>query len=150
MENSDIIYGKNSITEALIAGTREINKIIISKNIHSDSKINKIKELAQERSVIFQFVAKEKFQPYAEFNHQGVIAFVSPIKYEDLDDFLSKSHENSSLVIFSFSNNVCATLSNISMFSISIFCAVVYALSINNLISFPTSSITFSPNICNS
>ncbi len=99
MENSDIIYGKNSITEALIAGTREINKIIISKNIHSDSKINKIKELAQERGVIFQFVAKEKFQPYAEFNHQGVIAFVSPIKYEDLDDFLSKSHENSSLVI---------------------------------------------------
>lgn len=100
MENSEIIYGKNSITEALVAGNREINKIIISKNIHTDSKINKIKTLAQEKGIIFQFVAKEKFQPYSELNHQGVIAFVSPIKYADLDEFLeNKEHANSSLVI---------------------------------------------------
>lgn len=100
MENSDIIFGKNSITEALIAGNREINKILISKNIHNDAKINKIKELAQEKGIVFQFVAKEKFQPYAEFNHQGIIAMVSPINYVELDDFLdSKEHVNSSLVI---------------------------------------------------
>ncbi len=100
MENLDVIYGKNSVMEALIAGNREINKILISKNIHSDNKINKIKELAQERGIIFQFVAKEKFQPYAEFNHQGIIAQVSPVKYMELEDFLElKNHENSSLVI---------------------------------------------------
>lgn len=100
MEKQDIIYGKNSIMEALIAGNREINKILISKNIHTDVKISKIKELAQEKGIIFQFVAKEKFQPYAEFNHQGIIAQISPIKYMDLDEFLeSKSHETSSLVI---------------------------------------------------
>ena len=64
-------------------------------------KINKIKELAQERGIVFQFVAKEKFQPYAEFNHQGIIAQISPIKYYDLDEFLEKKeHTNSSLVIF--------------------------------------------------
>ena len=95
----DIIYGKNSVTEALISGTREINKILISKNIHSDAKLEKIKTLAKERGVIFQFVAKEKFQPYAEFNHQGVIAQISPLKYADLDEFLEQKHENSSLVI---------------------------------------------------
>ncbi len=100
MENTDIIFGKNSITEALIAGNREINKILISKNIHNDVKVNKIKELAQEKGIVFQFVAKEKFQPYAEFNHQGVIAMVSPINYVELDDFLnSREHTNSSLVI---------------------------------------------------
>ncbi|MBR5555594.1 23S rRNA (guanosine(2251)-2'-O)-methyltransferase RlmB [bacterium] len=95
----DIIYGKNSVTEALISGTREINKILISKNIHSDAKLEKIKTLAKERGVIFQFVAKEKFQPYAEFNHQGIIAQISPLKYADLDEFLEQKHENSSLVI---------------------------------------------------
>ncbi len=100
MENMDVIFGKNSITEALIAGNREINKILISKNIHNDAKINKIKELAQEKGIVFQFVAKEKFQPYAEFNHQGVIALISPITYTDLDEFLeSREHTNSSLVI---------------------------------------------------
>lgn len=95
-----VIFGKNSILEALLAGNREINKILISKNIHSDVKINKIKELAQSKGIVFQFVAKEKFQPYAEFNHQGIIAQISPIKYVELSDFLEgHNHENSSLVI---------------------------------------------------
>ena len=87
----DIIFGKNAITEALISGTREINKILISKNLHSDAKLEKIKTLAKEKGVIFQFVAKEKFQAYAEFNHQGVIAQISPLKYADLDEFLEKN-----------------------------------------------------------
>ncbi len=98
-DNNDIIYGKNAVMEALIAGDREINKILISKNIHSDNKLNKIKELAKENGVVFQFVAKEKFIPYAEFNHQGIIAQISPIQYKDLDDFLEESHQNASLVI---------------------------------------------------
>ena len=95
----DIIFGKNSVTEALISGTREINKILISKSLNSDAKLEKIKTLAKEKGVIFQFVAKEKFQQYAEFNHQGVIAQISPLKYADLDKFLEKNHENSSIVI---------------------------------------------------
>ena len=95
----DIIFGKNAITEALINGEREINKILISKSIHTDAKIEKIKTLAKERGIVFQFVAKERFQPYAEFNHQGVIAQISPLKYADLDEFLEQNHQNSSLVI---------------------------------------------------
>ncbi|MBQ8167843.1 23S rRNA (guanosine(2251)-2'-O)-methyltransferase RlmB, partial [bacterium] len=52
-----------------------------------------------KNGVVFQFVAKEKFQPYAEFNHQGVIAHISPIEYMELEDFLDKPHENAALVI---------------------------------------------------
>lgn len=96
--SGDVIYGKNSVTEALISD-REINKIIILKSIHSDSKLNKIKELAREKGIVFQFAGREKFQPYDEFNHQGVIAFVSPIEYMELEDFLEKPHQNSSVVI---------------------------------------------------
>ena len=94
----DIIYGKNSVTEALCAG-REINKIIISKTNHADAKLNKIIELAKQNNIVFQFVEKEKFSQYREFNHQGVIAYVSPIKYVELDDFLVQERENASLVI---------------------------------------------------
>ena len=90
MENVDVIYGKNSVLEALNVGNREINKILISKNIHSDIKINKIKELAANRGIVFQFVGREKFQPYEEFNHQGIIAMVAPIKYMELEDFIQQ------------------------------------------------------------
>ncbi len=94
-KNFDIIYGKNSVLEALNAGNREINKIIISKNIHTDVKIAKIKELAQSKGIIFQFAGKEKFQPYEEFNHQGIIAHISPIKYMELEEFLEQNKNKS-------------------------------------------------------
>ena len=98
-EQLEFIYGKNAVIEALLAGTREFNKILISKNIHSDPKLNQIKELAQQKGIIFQFVPTEKFQQWAEFSHQGVVAQISPIKYMDLDDFIEQKHENASLVI---------------------------------------------------
>lgn len=97
-EQIEIIYGKNAIIEALISGEREINKILISKNIHSDSKLNQIKELAQKNGIIFQFVPPEKFQGI-DGSHQGVIAHISPIKYTELEDFIAEKHENASLVI---------------------------------------------------
>lgn len=98
----EVIYGKNSILEALNADNREINKIIISKNIHTDAKIEKIKELAKIKGIVYQFVGRDKFQPYADFNHQGVIAYISPITYFTLEEFISThshSENNSSLVI---------------------------------------------------
>lgn len=98
-EKLEIIYGKNAVLEALVSGKREINKILIANNIHSDNKLNEIKKVAQERGIVFQFVAKEKLQQWAEYSHQGVIAQVSPIKYADLDEFIAQKHENSSLVI---------------------------------------------------
>lgn len=98
-EELEAIYGKNAVIEALTAGTREINKILISKNLHSDAKLNQIKELAQQKGVIFQFVPAEKFQQWSEFSHQGVVAMISPIKYTELEDFIEQEHENASLVI---------------------------------------------------
>lgn len=98
-KNNDIIYGKNSVLEALIAGNREINKILISKSIHSDAKLNQIKDLARQKGIVFQFVAREKFSQWDGFNHQGVIAQISPIKYTELEDFLEQKHENDSLVV---------------------------------------------------
>ena len=52
----DVIWGKNSVLEALSAGNREINKIFISKTLHSDTKLNTITDLAKEKGIVFQFV----------------------------------------------------------------------------------------------
>lgn len=87
----DFIYGKNSVLEALNAGNREINKILILKTVHADAKISKIKELAQQKGIIFQFVGREKFQDIREYNHQGVMAHISPVKYMDLEEFISEN-----------------------------------------------------------
>ena len=92
MEN--LIYGKNAIIEALESNTREFNRILISNTSRADEKVEKIKELAKANGVVFQFVGKEKLNQLApEARHQGIIAQVSPIKYQDLDEFIEK-HAN--------------------------------------------------------
>ena len=92
INTDDIIYGKNSVIEALNS-EREINKVLISKTNHSDEKIEEIKNLAQRKGIVFQFVGKEKFSLYNGLNHQGVIAQVAPIEYTELDDFIAR-HRN--------------------------------------------------------
>ena len=99
MENS-FIYGKNAIIEALESGTREFNRILISNTSRSDEKIEKIKDLAKSRGIVFQFVGKEKLNQIAqEGRHQGVLAQISPIKYCDLDDFIEQNSEELTSVI---------------------------------------------------
>ena len=98
MEN--LIYGKNAIIEALESDSREFNRILISNTSRADEKIEKIKELAKLKGVVFQFVGKEKLNQLAqEARHQGVIAQVSPIKYQDLDDFIEKNSEDLTSVV---------------------------------------------------
>ena len=91
MSEESVIYGKNAVIEALESGNREFNRILISNTSHSDEKIEQIKSLAKANSIVFQFVGKEKLNQLAQENrHQGVIAQVAPIKYDDLEDFISR------------------------------------------------------------
>ena len=101
MTDQSFIYGKNAIIEALETNSREFNRILISNTSRADEKIEKIKDLAKNNGVVFQFVGKEKLNQIAqEARHQGVIAQVSPIKYVDLDDFIEKHSEDlTSLII---------------------------------------------------
>ena len=94
MENT-VIYGKNAVIEALETGNREFNKILISQTSRADVKIEKIKELAKEQGIIFQFVAAQKLNQFVpDGKHQGVIAQISPVKYVALDDFIKHIGDN--------------------------------------------------------
>lgn len=102
MENNSLslIFGKNAVIEALENDDRTFNKILLSNTSHSDAKIEKIKELAQKRGIIFQFVATQKLnQLVQDGRHQGVIAQLAPIKYVDLDDFIEANRKEIAPVI---------------------------------------------------
>ena len=95
----DYIYGKNAVIEALLNNPKRVNKIIISKSTINDSKINEIIDMARINSVIFQILPKEHFSQYSDVANQGIVAFVSPVSYCDLYEFLSKKKNGYSRVI---------------------------------------------------
>ncbi len=94
IENADFIYGKNNVLELLKTNDRKVNKIMLLKTGHGDRRIDTIIQLARDNGVPFSFVPREKFKQYEDVSHQGVVAFVSPVEYVELEDFLQKETQN--------------------------------------------------------
>ena len=92
MSDSTLIFGKNSICEALLSNSRNFNRILISDNAGHDEKIEQIKTLAKQQNIVYQFVKKEKLnQLSGDTHHQGVVALVSPVRYTELEDFIERN-----------------------------------------------------------
>lgn len=91
MKNNDLIFGARAIIEALKAD-KEFNKILIDKSV-KNAFSQEIRFLAQERNVNVQYVPQEKLNSVSRKNHQGFIAFISPVTYHNLSDVIFKTFE---------------------------------------------------------
>jgi len=91
-EDIDKLEGRNSVIEALKAG-RPFNKILISKGDREGS-IKLITAMAKEKGIIVQEVDRLKLDSISTtYAHQGVIAYVAPRDYVELDDILKIAEE---------------------------------------------------------
>ncbi|WP_277300599.1 23S rRNA (guanosine(2251)-2'-O)-methyltransferase RlmB [Veillonella montpellierensis] len=83
------IVGKNAIREALRAN-RSIQRILIDDSKDS-SAFRDIISLAREQGVEIRIVKAKHLQRYADtIPHQGIVALVSSIKFQDLGDILQR------------------------------------------------------------
>ncbi|XOQ25711.1 MAG: hypothetical protein ACFWTM_05115 [Mitsuokella multacida] len=88
----DVLVGRNAVTEALKAG-RGINKILLA-NGDREGSITEIAALAKERGIVVQYVERAKIEALAGgHRHQGVLAYVAPVPYVELDDILKAAEE---------------------------------------------------------
>lgn len=86
----DVLIGRNAVTEALRAG-RGINKILLADG-DREGQVSEITALAKERGIILQFVERSKIESIAGgLRHQGVLAYVAPVAYAELEDILAKA-----------------------------------------------------------
>ena len=86
----DVLIGRNAVTEALRAG-RGINKILLADG-DREGQVSEIVALAKERGIVIQFVERGKIESIAGgLRHQGVLAYVAPVAYAELDDILTKA-----------------------------------------------------------
>ena len=83
----DVLVGRNAVTEALKSG-RGINKLWIASGDREGS-VAEIAALAKERGIVVQYVARAKIEALAGgHRHQGVLAYVAPVPYAELEDIL--------------------------------------------------------------
>lgn len=88
----DVLVGRNAVTEALKSG-RGINKLWIAGGDREGS-VAEIAALAKERGIVVQYVERAKIEALAGgHRHQGVLAYVAPVPYAELEDILKAAEE---------------------------------------------------------
>jgi 23S rRNA (guanosine2251-2'-O)-methyltransferase len=92
IDNSDIIYGRNPIFEALNSGMTVV-KVFLQNNIRGEMEVE-FRRKCKELEVPLSKVPPEKLRSLVgNVNHQGVVAFISPVKFYQLQDIISQSFE---------------------------------------------------------
>lgn len=82
----ECIFGIRAVIEA-IQQEKEIDKVMLRQGIRGEL-FQQLFTLVRERNIPFQYVPEEVFKPFADRNHQGVLAEVAPVPYQELDDVL--------------------------------------------------------------
>lgn len=92
MQKEEFIFGTRAVIEAIQQG-KNIEKILLKKGI-SNELIQQMSSLIRENNIPFQYVPLEKINRVTRKNHQGVIAYISPIEYSDIESVLPGIYES--------------------------------------------------------
>lgn len=81
-----MIFGIRAVIEAINSG-KEVDKVLLQKGERGDL-FKEAFDLIREHSIPFQYVPVEKLNRITRKNHQGVIAFISPVTFYDIENLL--------------------------------------------------------------
>lgn len=86
-----LIWGIHPIEEAL-AERKNFNKILINKDIHSES-MDSIFKLCRQLRIPIQKVPVQKLNTLTRKNHQGIIGLMSPVPFYKLEQIIPMVYE---------------------------------------------------------
>jgi 23S rRNA (guanosine2251-2'-O)-methyltransferase len=82
-----LIFGIRPVIEALAAG-KEFDKVFLQRGAQGDLQ-RELKQALQARAIKPKVVPQEKLNRLTRKNHQGVVAFLSPIVFHDLEETIT-------------------------------------------------------------
>lgn len=88
----DFIYGIRAVIEAVDAG-KTVNKLLIQAGLHGEL-LGELNQRLKGSDIVVQKVPLQKLNKITRKNHQGVIAFLSPVEYHSIEDILPAVYED--------------------------------------------------------
>lgn len=92
MNKEDFLFGTRAVIEAIKKG-KTIDRVLIRKGLRNEL-ITELQQLVRENQIVSQYVPIEKINRVTRKNHQGVIAFVSPVEFAEIENVLPGIYEN--------------------------------------------------------
>lgn len=97
MEHSQI-FGIRAVIEAIKSG-KTIDKVFINRELKSES-FNELRRLLDKEQISYSYVPSEKLNRLTRKNHQGVIANISPIAFENFENLVISVIESGKTPLF--------------------------------------------------
>ncbi|MBQ4803473.1 23S rRNA (guanosine(2251)-2'-O)-methyltransferase RlmB [Aquimarina sp. MMG015] len=98
MKNESLIFGIRAIIEAINSG-KTIDKLFIQKGLQGELAKDLMGLLKKQR-INFSLVPIEKLNRLTRKNHQGVVAYIAPIEFHDLENLTLKVIESGETPLF--------------------------------------------------
>ncbi len=90
-ESNQMVFGIRAIMEAIRSG-KEIENLYLQRGL-SGGIILELRALLKEMDIVFQLVPVEKLNRLTSKNHQGAVAFISPISYDKIENIIPDLYE---------------------------------------------------------
>lgn len=88
----DLVIGLHPVIEAINSGQNFV-KVLFKTGLRGEG-FQECFSLVRKFNIPFQYVPMEKLNGITRANHQGVIAIISPIPYQDISHILPAIYEN--------------------------------------------------------
>lgn len=85
-KKNKMYFGIRAIAEAIESG-KSLDKVLLKRGI--DKTLSKqLVDIAKRYKVPVQFIPEKAFAKFSSKNHQGAVAFGSPVEYQEIEDII--------------------------------------------------------------
>ncbi len=91
-DSQEMIYGIRPLMEAIRSG-KEVEKAFLQKGAGSQA-LKELVALLKERRIPYQTVPFEKMNRLTRKNHQGVVAYIAPVQFHNIEQLLPTLYEH--------------------------------------------------------
>ena len=124
-KHDNLIYGIRPLIETINAG-KEIDKVFIQKGLQGEH-FAELFALLREYEIPYQHVPIEKLNRITRKNHQGILAFVSAVSYQPIEEIIQSIFEKGEIPLILILDRI-TDVRNFGAIARSAECAGVHAI----------------------
>jgi 23S rRNA (guanosine2251-2'-O)-methyltransferase len=124
-KKNTLIVGRKAVIEAMQTG-KQLERIYLQTTVHGEV-IDEIKKLAEKTQTPINKVPVEKLNNFNVSNHEGCVALIAKVQYQDLQDVISFVVEKGETPLFLILDGI-TDIRNIGGIARSAFCFGVNAI----------------------
>lgn len=124
-KKSSLVIGRQAVIEAMQTG-KHLERIYLQTTVHGEV-IDEIKRLAEKTLTPINKVPVEKLNNFNVSNHEGCVALIAKVQYQDLQDVISFVVEKGETPLFLILDGI-TDIRNIGGIARSAYCFGVHAI----------------------